>query len=93
MKKKRLKNYPFKCFSNTAAEVALQLNCSEQNIVVTTRRAIERIAREVLFRETGTTPSPEHLEILVQDTGFQDCVEYLIRSRANMQNIRAVSEV
>lgn len=93
MKKKRLKTYRLGCFSNTAADVAVLLGCSEQNIVVTTRRAMERIAREVLFRETGTTPSPEHLEILVQDIGFQDCVEYLLRSRANMQNIRAVSEV
>jgi len=73
---------PFSCFTHTAAEVAAQLNCSTANVVTATRRAMERIAREVLLGETRITPTAEHIGILVQDHGFQDAVEHALTLRA-----------
>ena len=72
---------PLQCFTRTAADVASELNCSTANVVTATRRAMERIARELLMRETKIPPSSEHIEILLQDSGFQDQVEYALRQR------------
>ena len=73
---------PINCFTHTAAEVAAQLNCSTANVVTATRRAMERIARQVLMHETPITPTPEHIGILLQDHGFQDAVEHALTLRA-----------
>ena len=79
--KKSRYRHSFSCFTRTAAEVAEELNCSTANIVTATRRAMERIARELLMSETQITPSEEHIEILVQDSGFQDQVEHALRNK------------